>query len=505
MEFLIGDYRFNDRLGVQVELTSSALTDHDNTNPAAGQLDIISNEFIEFVNDEQASSSADAFDVDTFLSLPPVDDDGLWGADFATTALTPFSAPLPVTPFSTLPPLTPFSAPPPLIPDDGYSPIRSPSRLVPGEMTVPPTPEDTYVYPYGDLDLAQYTFSDDDVPAPDTGLLLDGCQPPATTSRIQVDPNIFPSYMLALQNGGVPQYPFGADGFVTMPSETSRAYGMYTTQSLPVPGVSSSSVVLDDVEAAGPSTPTKSTKRSPHIIEDEFDSGRKLKGRKSSSKTSRVARERVNASPLNGRMRTKAQRDYADLMANLPPVSPLVSPSPLASISTSTPTSTSRSRGRGKSSTSTPTTERNFLCDQCGRRYKTQILLDEHIAFTIDHDVFKTDAELPSVRWVCPKHHCPFTVPTSLQRHCVGQGCMGALDAWCVAVGISRKEYLSIKYSKDFCPMARGQRRDGRWARRIEETVRRGGFVGGDVEVTVTVDQPANDNEEESPAPDSSA
>ncbi|KZW01174.1 hypothetical protein EXIGLDRAFT_760938 [Exidia glandulosa HHB12029] len=116
-------------------------------------------------------------------------------------------------------------------------------------------------------------------------------------------------------------------------------------------------------------------------------------------------------------------------------------------------------------------------CNDCHKTYKSDVMLREHLVFSLTHDDMKADDELPTVRWVCPVHGRPFTVPTSLQRHCVGNDmCNAELIDWCKSVGITREEYLSLNYDKEFCsPVKFEPRTDPRWKRRLEVTLRRGG------------------------------
>lgn len=104
-------------------------------------------------------------------------------------------------------------------------------------------------------------------------------------------------------------------------------------------------------------------------------------------------------------------------------------------------------------------------CAACGRDYASEVMYREHVTLALAHDEAKADADLPPVRWVCPAHGRPYTVPTSLQRHCAGApACEAALSAWCARVGITRAEYLSLNYTKPFCaPIRFEPRTDPKW------------------------------------------
>ncbi|EJD39992.1 hypothetical protein AURDEDRAFT_170971 [Auricularia subglabra TFB-10046 SS5] len=124
------------------------------------------------------------------------------------------------------------------------------------------------------------------------------------------------------------------------------------------------------------------------------------------------------------------------------------------------------------------TGDKPFLCLRCDKAYSTEVMYREHLQYTLHHDDEKSDAELPPVRWVCPYHRTPFTVPTSLQRHCSGDPrCNELLKKWCKSVGITREEYLSLNYDKEFChvPDFKSRTLPG-WRRRVDVTLARGGL-----------------------------
>lgn len=133
---------------------------------------------------------------------------------------------------------------------------------------------------------------------------------------------------------------------------------------------------------------------------------------------------------------------------------------------------------RGKAKAKAESAPARIRCEDCGHSYKSAVMLREHATFALTHDNLKTDDELPPVRWVCPRHGTPYTVPTSLQRHLSSHdACETALAAWCQRVGITRGQYLSLNYNKDFCSTIKFKpRTDPKWQRRMDVTRKRGGM-----------------------------